>query len=712
MKNIILNFNDPNSLNISFSGYKGANIAKLYQFGFNTPLGIIISSKAYQLFLEQAHWLEKDITKLNLKNENILSQQTHFIQEKLRQLPVPEIIIEEIKRSSIILSNKIAIRPSFILENIEQDNTHSLHKTYLNIKSNNISNYIKEIWVSLWDKDIILQRYKRGISLHKDSVAIIIQNMIQAEKSGILFTIDSTNGDFDSSIIESNYGINLKGNIINENFEFDTYLVDKNNHKIQNNIIRKKEKRIKSVIEGISLFENDNKEKLESTLSEKEIKKLLKVGSKIEKEYLLPVKIQWSYFAFDFYILDVTPITNIIPQWVRDTERFPNPVTPLYWEFIEKDLHESLNFSLELMGKPKFAGQWFKQFDSYIYSNQNAIKLYSHNDLLNVNNILDLKNKLPNLIDKSKWINELPAKWFANLDDYLMKIGEISNIDLSNKNIPQLWLHILEINAISSNYFLPNMAISTTQKFLYNTLIKVLSLLVPENKVYNIFNDLIGFTETKSSLINQKLYNIAIYMQKNKSFFDQFNNGKHFLSFNPVKEEEILIYSNFMQQFNNILIHHGHKKIDFDPYIPTWSESPDLVYDILKDMYNSSLSDPKLEMEHIRKKSAIALFKIQCAIPENYLYLFSELVRLTQLYTLLVDIENYETTRLTLPLRAALRSVGLQLVSYNIINEPMDIFFANKSELEDCIYNGNDEKWLTLKDNIISNKLLYLQSNK
>lgn len=166
-----------------------------------------------------------------------------------------------------------------------------------------------------------------------------------------------------------------------------------------------------------------------------------------------------------------------------------------------------------------------------------------------------------------------------------------------------------------------------------------------------------------------------------------------------------------MQQFNNILIHHGHKKIDFDPYIPTWSESPDLVYDILKDMYNSSLSDPKLEMEHIRKKSAIALFKIQCAIPENYLYLFSELVRLTQLYTLLVDIENYETTRLTLPLRAALRSVGLQLVSYNIINEPMDIFFANKSELEDCIYNGNDEKWLTLKDNIISNKLLYLQSN-
>ena len=89
MKNIILNFNDPNSLNISFSGYKGANIAKLYQFGFNTPLGIIISSKAYQLFLEQAHWLEKDITKLNFKNENILSQQTHFIQEKLRQLPVP-----------------------------------------------------------------------------------------------------------------------------------------------------------------------------------------------------------------------------------------------------------------------------------------------------------------------------------------------------------------------------------------------------------------------------------------------------------------------------------------------------------------------------------------------------------------------------------------------------------------------------------------------
>lgn len=713
MKNIILNFNDPNSLNSTFSGVKGANLSRLYQQHLNVPLGIIVSSKAYQLFIEQATWLDNHISKLYIENIKALSEQSLFIQNKLREIRIPEIIEKEIINSSIILSNKVAVRSSVTLEDNIDTNFSEPYDTFLNIKTNNILHYIKECWISLWSVSAILHRYEMGIHLIKNvKMAVVIQNMIQAEKSGKVSTINPVEGNFNQFLITTHYGLgehSFESKIIP-----DQYIIDRTSSHIIDKSLSEKKLKLASLFEGVNYVEVSLKEKETEILSEKEIKKLFKLCEKIEKLYIVPQNIQWVYFATDFYLLNIKPITTIKEKWTRteSIKSFPNPVSPLAWELIEEGLHKSINFSLKIMGQPTFSGKWFKQINSYVYSNQNIIDLYNQHELLNVENILDLKNKLPALIEQSKWINDLPSKWFANLDNYLLKLGLLSGIDISNKTIPQLWEHILEINNVGTSYFLPNFVIFNTQKFLYHTLHKVLSLLVSESEVQYIFNDLVGFVETKAGLINYKMYLMAVYMQKNKAFFDQFNNGLKFLNFNPVSNEDSIIYNNFMQQFNNLITHHGHQTVDFDPYIPTWSETPDIVYDMLYKLFNSNLSDPKLEIERIRRNSAISLFKIQCAIPEPYLPLFSELVRLTQLYTLLEDIKKYETTRLITPLRSAMRAIGIQLMAYNIIQEPLDIFFANKKELEDCIYNGNDEKWKILKEKIITNKLQYLKSKE
>ena len=89
---------------------------------------------------------------------------------------------------------------------------------------------------------------------------------------------------------------------------------------------------------------------------------------------------------------------------------------------------------------------------------------------------------------------------------------------------------------------------------------------------------------------------------------------------------------------------------------------------------------------------------------------FTEVVRLAQTYTSLDDLEHYQTTRLTLPLRRALRELGSRLVDLGLIAEPMDVFFARFSLLNQAIVQPSAQRWAELAAQISENKSIYAQA--
>jgi pyruvate,water dikinase len=77
-------------------------------------------------------------------------------------------------------------------------------------------------------------------------------------------------------------------------------------------------------------------------------------------------------------------------------------------------------------------------------------------------------------------------------------------------------------------------------------------------------------------------------------------------------------------------------------------------------------------------------------------FFYGEILRLTRLYTSLDDLEHYQTTRLTLPLRRGLRELGTRLVARGVLAEPMDIFFARQAQIEAAFQADNDLSWCEL----------------
>ena len=70
------------------------------------------------------------------------------------------------------------------------------------------------------------------------------------------------------------------------------------------------------------------------------------------------------------------------------------------------------------------------------------------------------------------------------------------------------------------------------------------------------------------------------------------------------------------------------------------------------------------------------------AVPDELRFFFRELITLTRTYTMLDDLEHYQTTRINpLAYRGAL-AMGRLLSRLGVLDDPADVFFLNKIDVE------------------------------
>ncbi|MDR0529094.1 MAG: hypothetical protein LBG69_05745 [Zoogloeaceae bacterium] len=123
----------------------------------------------------------------------------------------------------------------------------------------------------------------------------------------------------------------------------------------------------------------------------------------------------------------------------------------------------------------------------------------------------------------------------------------------------------------------------------------------------------------------------------------------------------------FHAEFQCFLQRHGHRELDFDAYCPTWVEAPHIVLDQIKVLAAlpeeaNGAGETQRNPNSPRKIAAVeAELRLLALVPERLRYAVREIIRLARGYTELDDLEHYQTTRLTLPFRRALKALGERL---------------------------------------------------
>lgn len=313
----ILWFKEIYEEDLNLVGGKGANLGEMDKFGIPVPEGFVVTSKAYFDFLEENN-LSKELKEIlsKIKPEKIQSFKeasqkikSLILKGKVSPLLAKEIIDNYLKLGGIVSQPVVAIRSSATAEDLPTASFAGQQSSFLNIKGEaNVIQKVKECWASLFEARAIFYRETKGFDHLKVGLAVIIQKMVPATISGVMFTCDPVTNQKNRILIEAIWG--LGEYIVQGKVTPDLYFLDKNSLQI----IRKE-----TVPQTVQLIKvgNLNKEtrvpkRLQNKrkLTDKQIIELAKIGKKIHKHYFYPQDIEWAFHKGKFYILQTRPVTT------------------------------------------------------------------------------------------------------------------------------------------------------------------------------------------------------------------------------------------------------------------------------------------------------------------------------------------------------------------------------------------------------------------
>lgn len=312
----IKQFTEINRVDVYTAGGKGASLGEMTQAGIPVPKGFVLTANAYDRFLYETNiWEQIDAHLKEIKIEDMDS--VHKISEVIRDLihrtEIPKDIVEEISDAARELdASYVAVRSSATAEDSANASWAGELETYLNIVPDQIVEKVRQCWSSLYTPRAIFYRSQKNLLDKQVSVAVVIQNMIQSEVSGVMFTVHPVAGDRNRMIIEA--GLGLGEAIVSGRITPDSYIVDKRDYAIIDISIYPQTLKLVMSSAGKevkNIWEDACLEGMDQKLSNEQIVELAQLGERIERHYGFPCDVEWVYSEGEFYITQSRPITTL-----------------------------------------------------------------------------------------------------------------------------------------------------------------------------------------------------------------------------------------------------------------------------------------------------------------------------------------------------------------------------------------------------------------
>lgn len=326
--NYIKWFNEIGKDDIAQVGGKGANLGELTSMGLPVPPGFCVTAGAYDEFINYSELDEIVrilVSSLDVEDVEALTDVSKEVRDKINSSEIKPEIEEEIKRAYAQFAEEIgvenpevAVRSSATAEDLPDASFAGQQDTYLHIRGEEeLLNHIRSCWASLWTSRAIYYREKQNFDHFNVSLSVVVQKMVNSEKSGVMFTANPINNSKDEMMINASWGLGEA--VVSGMVTPDEYVIDKNAKKvIEKNIASKKtmvvrkegtvgtEEKLVSEVLGEEFVEAE-------CLSENELNTLIERGLKVEELYGSVQDTEWGFDkdTKEFYFLQSRPITTI-----------------------------------------------------------------------------------------------------------------------------------------------------------------------------------------------------------------------------------------------------------------------------------------------------------------------------------------------------------------------------------------------------------------
>ena len=283
-KAAVIWFSDEACQDVGLTGGKGASLARMSAEGLPVPPGFVIPSYVLEESLDTERMLELAATQSAESLQKLVAQcqpPTDEITAAYEKL-VGARVTATYKR---VGDAKVAVRSSAVAEDSEAASYAGQQETYLFVEgAEEVCRRVVDCWASFFSDRALFYRSEKG-SLEDLRMAVVVQKMVDPEKSGVIFTVDPVRRRRDRMVVEAVRGVGEQ--VVSGEVTPDHYSLDR----------KGKLKREKIVDERV--------------LADEELFKLGELGKKLEDKHGVAQDIEWAIVGEEIFLLQSRPVTTM-----------------------------------------------------------------------------------------------------------------------------------------------------------------------------------------------------------------------------------------------------------------------------------------------------------------------------------------------------------------------------------------------------------------
>ncbi len=315
---LVVDLAEVSDADLALVGGKAGKLGELVRHGLPVPPGFVITTEAYRSFVDATDLvrvIRAAIAAVDESRPASTEEASRTIRAAFESAAFPPALRQAIVATyeTYVRQHGVrfsAVRSSATAEDLADASFAGLQDTYLNVQgTDQILDAVRRCWGSLFTPRVLVYRQKKGFDHAALSLAVLVQKMVDATVSGILFTRDPNTGE-NHMIVEAGWGLGEA--IVGGEVTPDHYVIDGATQKIVHKQISEQTVRLVRAEGGGNRREDvPAAERSTQKLPDARLARLVSLARVIESRYRRPMDIEWCGDAESLYVVQARPVTTI-----------------------------------------------------------------------------------------------------------------------------------------------------------------------------------------------------------------------------------------------------------------------------------------------------------------------------------------------------------------------------------------------------------------
>ena len=295
-------------------GGKALALGRMINGGLKVPPAICLSTQAYDLFVDSTGLRGRIMLELGRKRfEDMRWEEIWDASLRIRALFNGTLIPSHLKTAMtnaiepVFQERPVVVRSSAVGEDASNSSFAGIHESYVNVRGTEaIIDHIKLVWASLWSDAAMLYRKELGLTVEESAMAVVVQEMIPGQRSGVAFGINPHEST--QAVIEAVHGLNQ--GLVDGSVEPDRWILDRITGSVLSHYEPIRDKAAVLSPEGVSLEPLAPELGQNLPLSSQELAQVFRLARRAEDIFGSPQDVEWTFQGSELYVLQSRPITT------------------------------------------------------------------------------------------------------------------------------------------------------------------------------------------------------------------------------------------------------------------------------------------------------------------------------------------------------------------------------------------------------------------